>query len=119
MQAEHMSTTEPTIVKIPVAEIHDWNSFHAVFARVLGFPSFYGCNMNAWVDCLTYVDDPEDRMTTIYAAEGNILVLDLGACSDFARRCPEQYEAILSNVGFVNYRRMEAGAKPVLASFIL
>lgn len=37
-----------TLVPIPTNQITDWPSFHEVFAEALGFPSFYGKNMNAW-----------------------------------------------------------------------
>ena len=42
------------IVDIAVSQITDWQSSHDVFATTLGFPDFYGRNMNAWIDCLTY-----------------------------------------------------------------
>jgi Barstar (barnase inhibitor) len=45
------------IVDIPTDRIIDWNSFHDVFSELLGFPEFHGRNMNAWIDCLTDVDD--------------------------------------------------------------
>jgi len=106
---------EPVIVKIPVAEIHDWKSFHSVFARVLGFPEFYGRNLNAWNDCMQSIDNPAHGMSKVHVAKGRMLVLDLGICTEFARRCPEQYEAILDNSAFVNYARMKAGERPVLA----
>ncbi|WP_206361205.1 barstar family protein, partial [Pseudomonas viridiflava] len=34
--------------------ISDWQTFHNVFAEQFGFPVFYGRNMDAWVDCLSY-----------------------------------------------------------------
>ena len=37
-------------VDVPMADIKDWDTFHHTFARTLGFPDFYGRNMNAWVD---------------------------------------------------------------------
>lgn len=110
-----MSAPEPIVVKIPVDEIHDWESFHTVFARVLGFPAFYGRNMDAWNDCMESIDASEDGMSTIHAAKGGMLVLDLGECTNFAQRCPEQYEAILDGSAFVNYARIEIGERPVLA----
>ena len=109
-----MSAPDPVIVTIPVSEIHDWDSFHTVFARTLGFPGFYGRNMNAWNDCMTSIDHPEHGMTSIHAPAGGMLVLDLGVCTDFAQRCPEQYEALLDSTAFVNYRRIEVGDTPVL-----
>ncbi len=45
------------IVTVPVSEIKDWDTFHTVFAHVFGFPDYYGRNMNAWIDCMTYLDD--------------------------------------------------------------
>lgn len=102
-------------VKIPTEEIHDWASFHKVFSRTLGFPKFYGKNMNAWVDCMTSADAPEDGMMSITVNKGEFLVLDLGECTEFAKRCPAQYEAILDSTAFVNFRRMEIGQDPVLA----
>lgn len=106
---------KPTIVKIPVDEIEDWNSFHTVFARELGFPDFYGRNMNAWVDCITSADVPEDGMTRVHGTIEAGLLLDLGDCTEFAQRCPEQYEAILDSIGFVNFRRIASGEDPVVS----
>jgi RNAse (barnase) inhibitor barstar len=28
-------------------------SFHEAFASALGFPSWYGRNMDAWIDCMS------------------------------------------------------------------
>ena len=39
-------------VTIDLRGITDTASFHAVFAETLGFPHFYGNNMDAWVDWL-------------------------------------------------------------------
>ncbi len=106
---------KPIVVKIPVEEIHDWESFHFVFARVMGFPDFYGRNMNAWIDCMTSADEPEDGMSTIHGTREAGILLDLGDCTQFARRCPERYEAILDCSGFVNHRRMAVGEEPLLS----
>jgi RNAse (barnase) inhibitor barstar len=37
-----------TLVKVDMGRIHDWDTFHTVFHEVLGFPGFYGRNMDAW-----------------------------------------------------------------------
>jgi len=103
---------KPTVVKIPLERIRDWDSFHDVFAETLGFPDLYGHNMNAWVDCMTYIDDPDDRMSQVHGSKEAGLLLDLGDCTDFAGRCPEQYLALLESTAFVNYRRMEKGGEP-------
>jgi hypothetical protein len=50
-------------VQLPEDRINDWHSFHEVSKEVFGFPSFYGMNMDAWIDCLTYLDDGMSRFT--------------------------------------------------------
>ena len=102
-------------VKIDTALIKDWESFHKVFATTLGFPDFYGKNMNAWIDCMTSLDCPEDGMTSVHVGLGEVLVLELDSIDDFIKRCPEQYGAIVECSSFVNYRRIEQGSSAVLA----
>jgi RNAse (barnase) inhibitor barstar len=104
-----------TLVKVDTCRIRDWNTFHDVFAEVLGFPDFYGRNMDAWIDCMTYVDDPTAGMSTVHATTGTVLVLQLEDVRDFAARCPELYAAIIECSAFVNWRRIEIGQDAVLA----
>jgi hypothetical protein len=106
--------TQTTIVTIAAEKITDWSSFHGVFNQTLGFPGFYGRNMDAWNDCMTYVDDPASGMTSIAIAEGELLALRIDDAPDFQRRCPEQYRALIECAAFVNHRRMKRGQAPVL-----
>jgi len=105
------------VVRVPMSEIDDWESFHRVFQRVLGFPEFYGRNMDAWVDCLESADATEDGMVAaeVVAHEGDVLTLELEDVKAFAARCPEQYAAIVECAAFVNWTRIEAGERPILA----
>lgn len=50
-----------TLVAIPADLIVGWESFHDVFAETLGFPAFYGRNMDAWIDCMTSADEPQQK----------------------------------------------------------
>lgn len=102
------------IVDIPVSGIVDWDTFHDVFGAALGFPSFYGRNMDAWIDCLTYRDE-DDGLASVVVAPGDVLTLQLDEGRTFARRCPEQYTALIECAAFVNWRRIEAGDRPILA----
>jgi hypothetical protein len=103
------------LVKLDTHRITDWESFHQVFAEVLGFPAFYGRNLNAWIDCMTYLDEPNAGMTTVHAPPGGVLVLELEHVDELAARCPDLYAAIVECAAFVNWRRIEAGASAVLA----
>lgn len=103
------------LINLPADRIVDWDSFHAVFADCLGFPAYYGANMNAWIDCLTYVDDAEAGMVRRPVAKGTLLTLQIDEAAAFARRCPAQYAALVECAAFVNHRRVEVDQPPVLA----
>ena len=45
------------MVKIDCSLIKDWESFHQCFREGFGFPAFYGNNMNAWIDCMSSLDE--------------------------------------------------------------
>jgi hypothetical protein len=106
---------DTTIVAIPVHEIVDWDSFHTVFSAALGFPEFYGRNLNAWIDCMHSVDDPDSGMTCPAIPSGGMMTLAISDVDHFRRRCPEQYEALAECVAFVNQERVAKGQPPVLA----
>jgi Barstar (barnase inhibitor) len=76
------------VISIPSARITDWETFHDVFAELLGFPDFYGRNMNAWNDCLMYADK-DDGMRSLVVPQGDVLTFAIEDVSDFAARCPE------------------------------
>jgi hypothetical protein len=78
----------------PLWPIHDWDSLHDVFATTLGFFEFYGRNINALIDCLTYRDE-DDGMASVTVESDDLLTLQFGAASAFARRCPDQYTALV------------------------
>jgi RNAse (barnase) inhibitor barstar len=102
-------------VRIPTNQITDWNSFHRVFADVMGFPEFYGRNMNAWIDCMSSLDSPDDGMTKIHCAPPDIVVLQLDDVESFRERNREIYDALFECVSFVNERRLKLDEPIVLA----
>lgn len=104
-------------MSIPTDRIADWATFPDVFAEILGFPSYYGRNMDAWIDCLTSADDPDAGMIArdLVAAPGDVLTLQIENVGDFAESCPEQYEAIVECAAFVNWRRIDVQDRPIIA----
>ena len=104
-----------TSVTIDLRKITDTESFHVVFSAVLGFPEFYGKNMNAWIDCMTSLDLPSHGMTKVHAPPDGVFVLELEHTQDFKKRCPELYLDLIECSAFVNWSRMEGGEQdPVL-----
>ena len=65
----------PKNIQIDGSKITDWDSFHDQFSETLGFPGFYGRNMNAWNDCMTSLDAPDDGLSSVHVTPGDVLVL--------------------------------------------
>jgi RNAse (barnase) inhibitor barstar len=99
------------MVKINCDLIRDWGTFHQCFQDAFGFPGFYGKNMNAWIDCMTSLDE---EFSEVQAEAGELLTLQLENIKSLKERCPDVYDAIIECSAFVNYRRIELGEKPIL-----
>ena len=97
-----------TLVCIDCGLIHDWGSFHDVFARALGFPAYYGRNLDAWIDVM---GDPGQRSG---GGQDTLLVLRLDQTGLLRGHAPEIWTALLDCAAFVNQRRLEAGAPACL-----
>jgi hypothetical protein len=93
--------------------ISDWQSFHEESRRAFGFPDFYGMNMNAWIDCLTHLNDG-DGMSRFHLAKGETLEVEVSDADDFRSRLPEIFDALVDCSSVVNDRNEAAGKSPVL-----
>lgn len=91
-------------VTVDFAKIMDWNSFHSAFHDIMGFPGFYARNMDAWIDCMSCIDDPEAGMSTVIVNRGESLDVVLLNAETGWRNCPQVLEGLLKGVAFVNRR---------------
>ena len=99
------------LIRLDGKRILDWDTFHDVFADLFGFPGFYGRNMNAWIDCMSYLDDPAACMTTVHGTSADAVVLQI----DNVGSVPVPiYDAIVESAAFVNWRRIEKGESAIL-----
>jgi RNAse (barnase) inhibitor barstar len=97
-------------VRLDASRLHDWDSFHSVFASTFGFPDFYGRNMNAWIDCMSDLSE-DTGMTSVHGSPSDPVVLYL----DNAKAMPKElFEALVECAGFVNWRWLEMGDPAVL-----
>jgi RNAse (barnase) inhibitor barstar len=106
------------IVRIDGSKITDWSSFHEVFARQLGFPNFYGRNMNAWIDCLSYRRD-QDGMSSVNITPDEFILFQVEHAEQFRTNHPEGYAALLDCSATVNQSYIEEGQQPALAVMLL
>ncbi|MGM9485911.1 barstar family protein [Ideonella sp. YS5] len=98
-------------VRIDASKIADWASFYDSFANAFGFPQLFGRNMNAWIDCMTNLDE---EFSAVQVQTGELVCVSLEDAADFKVRCPEQYQAFVECAAFVNWRRIEIGEPPIL-----
>lgn len=101
-------------VLIDARAIEGRDSFHEVFASALGFPSWYGNNMDAWINCMSSLDETGDGLSDVKVQPGEVLVIALENASNFKRRCPELWQDLLECAAFVNWRRIERGKAAIL-----
>jgi RNAse (barnase) inhibitor barstar len=99
------------VVAIDAAVITDFASFHEAFQRELGFPEIYGHNMDAWIDCMSELDDPMSKMTKIHGSAEDPVVLHLYNAGDIPR---EVFEALNEAAAYVNWKRIEDGQPAIL-----
>jgi len=62
--------------------------------------------MNAWIDCMSDIDDAEYGITDFKVSPEDTLVLHLENAEDFKSRCPEIYEELFECTAFVNSRKL-------------
>jgi hypothetical protein len=70
--------------------------------------------MNAWVDCMSCINE---GMTRFSVAKGELFHLGVAGTEDFARRLPEIFQAFIESAAFVNWRRIENGEPPLWRLF--
>ncbi len=101
-------------VAIEGRNLRDWEGFHNYFKETFGFPEFYGKNMDAWIDCMTYLDDPERGMSKVTVGKGELIVLQIINAEHLKQISPDIYMALLECSAFVNRRRIEVGDDPLI-----
>lgn len=89
-------------------QLVDWPAFHDTFAQALGFPDFYGRNQDAWIDCMTRLDEPGFCVNGLDA--GRLLLLQIDTTGADAAILT----ALLEMSAFVNHRRLQTGQAPIL-----
>jgi hypothetical protein len=102
-------------VVLPSNEIRNEKTFHAACQRLFGFPDFYAHTMDAWVDCLSCLDDPSAEMTSISLAPGELLVI---VVPDSASLKKDLFTSLIDGTIAVN-RRFVARGKPPLVGLVL
>lgn len=100
-------------VQLNGASITDWTSFHIACQNAFGFPDFYGHNMDAWVDCLSYLRDA-DGMTKFRLRDDEILQIEVSQSGLMRSQAPDILEEMTFCIDGINERYVDYGEKPAL-----
>ena len=106
------------VARLDGSSITDWDSFHTACEIEFGFPDFYGRNGDAWIDCLTYVDEG-DGMSRFVLMPDEILRIEVLESAVLRDQQPEILQALKDWTAFVNDRFVESGKKPRLELVLL
>jgi hypothetical protein len=101
-------------VRLETVELVDPASFHEAFKRLLGFPEWYGANMNAWIDCMSDLDDTKYGITQFKLGSGEMLVIEVADAESFAKRVPDVFEDFVACTASVNRRYFNRVGEPVV-----
>ena len=78
-----------------------------------GFPEFYGCNLDAWIDCLSTLRD-DDGMSAFNLAQDEKLQIEITDSDVLRNNAPQILDALPDCVDAVNERHIENGEKPAI-----
>lgn len=101
-------------VRLDGAAIGDWPAFHAACRDAFGFPDFYGNNMDAWVDCLSYLRD-DDGMTRFRLKQNEVLRIVVANAAALRATAPDILDDLQFCIAAINDRYADYGEKPALA----
>jgi RNAse (barnase) inhibitor barstar len=94
--------------------INNWDSFHTESQQAFGFPDFYGRNMDAWIDCLSYLRD-DDAMSTFRLQPDEILQIEVQHADLLRQKAPEILAEMEFCIAAINERYEDYGEKPALS----
>lgn len=104
------------IVQLDGKKIITREAFHDECQSAFGFPGFYGRNMDAWIDALSYLRDAAGNgMTRFRLNPDEVLEIRLLHSGVLRKKAPDILGMLEECVEEVNERYLEAGEKPALA----
>lgn len=101
-------------ISLKEEQISTWDKFHNTFSELLGFPEWYGRNLDAWIDCMTYLDDDEGNITQFQLSSEELLIIEIEDAAKYKGEQKEILEALIDCSAFVNYRRIDIGQRPII-----
>ena len=102
-------------IRLVTDQITDRPTFHNAFKSLMGFPDYYGMNMDAWIDCMSDLE----HMTKFRLKKDEMLHVEILGAEEFRKRLPSIFEALVDCSAFVNKRFVATGEAAILALIFL
>jgi RNAse (barnase) inhibitor barstar len=106
------------LVQIDSRQIDDWASFHKTCREAFGFPMFYGANLDALIDCLTYIDEGDGMSNVLREPDEKLRIEFLGS-KEFRNRLPKILDGFVDAIESVNQRFADQGKQRRIALIML
>ena len=100
-------------ITIDASRIVDAESFHCMFAEAMGFPGWYGNNLDAWVDVMSSLTEAEPMSR--FRLDDDELRIHVVGFEDFLARDEGLARALLSCTADVNRRYAARGENARIA----
>lgn len=101
-------------IEVDLSNIVGLDDFYKKMSNIFGFPSFFGNNIHALIDCLSYLPYPEAEMSNVHIMKSEYLVLEVFG---FLSVSWEIREALVSSIESVNLRFQKDNIPPILLFF--
>ena len=98
-------------INLDFLAIKNTDELYDSLSKKLGFPDFFGRNINALIDCLSGLRYPEEGMISVNVSNKGCLSLNI---SNFSQSTELLKNIIIFSVGAVNKRYAEKGLEPAL-----
>lgn len=114
MPRSKKSASVAPVIRLDGRQLTDATAFHTALAKAFGLPKTYGKNLDALVDCLTDLDNPDTALAKASVAPGQVLTVLIDHATALKTTHREWFDALIATIAFVNYRRLESAQGPVL-----
>lgn len=101
-------------VIIDFTKIKDLETFHAAFTETTGFPQSNGHNLDAWIDCMSRIDNLDAGLSSFTISPNESLEMIIIGTEVAFKTCPDVFKAFLEGTASVNQRFLKKRSKTIL-----
>ena len=99
-------------------QLTTWEEFHAQCQGAFGFPDFYGRNLDAFIDCLSYLRD-DDGMSKFRLKPNEKLRIEVKQSEVLRQKAPDILAELAFCIDALNERYADYGELPALELALL